>query len=144
MVMSDLDALLAEAEAELLDWCTGERSWTNEIMNAEPGFENRPQTLALIEARDADAIRAARERVEGLRTLRSVQVPVTEEWLEEHVIGVLDDESHEDVCSCGEWPESCVTYGVRRPWSHDASRAIEYIARNFTVLPSPGTTTEEE
>ena len=112
--MSDLDALLTEAEKDAV--------WLE---------ENYGSPIA----RRIRALVAA---------LRSVQVPVTEEWLEEHVIGVLDDESHEDVCSCGEWPESCVTYGVRRPWSHDASRAIEYIARNFTVLPSPGTTTEED
>lgn len=127
--MPDLDALLTEAERAV--WERLEIEVERSLRLDLNGSWDRAYFRGLV----ADLTAAA---------LRSVQVPVTEEWLEEHVIGVLDDESHEDVCSCGEWPESCVTYGVRRPWSHDASRAIEYIARNFTVLPSPGTTTEEE
>lgn len=36
-----------------------------------------------------------------------------------------DDRNHEDLCSCGAWPDTCVTYGDRKPWSHDA----EFVAR---------------
>jgi hypothetical protein len=122
--MPDLDALLTEAEAA------------------------HAKAKAAIDARSPMAtpmmLLVAGYVPQIVAALRTVRVPVTEEWLEGRVLSALDDESHEDVCACGDWPESCVTYGIRRPWSHDASRAIEYIARNFTVLPSPGTTTEEE
>jgi hypothetical protein len=69
--------LLAIAEAELLEWATGKRSWINEMMNTENYVDqgngttgpDRNRTLALTEARDADAIRAAREKVLALRLL---------------------------------------------------------------------------
>lgn len=135
--MPDLDALLTEAEAELLAWCTGERSWINEMMNAEPGFENRPQTLALIEARDADAIRAARERVEGLRALRSVQVPVTEEW----EYGVTRDPGSAYSEYTAGTEAEVREYAANRPHLYAARRRK---AGPWEPLPSPGTTTEEE
>lgn len=46
-----------------------------------------------------------------------------EKLIEEAVAQALsesDDRNHEDLCHCGLWPASCVTYGDRRPWSHDA------------------------
>ena len=36
-----------------------------------------------------------------------------------------DDMNHEDLCHCRQWPESCVTYGDRRTWTHNA----EFVAR---------------
>lgn len=130
---------VTEAEAELLAWCTGERSWTNEMMNAEPGFENRPQTLALIEARDADAIRAARERVEGLRTLRSVQVPVTEEprLNPRVVLAALDQALAPSGLHRGAHL-STLRLQVKRLRDHVAG----YVSPE--PLPSPGTTEEED
>ena len=132
MTAIDLDALLTEADGGLAFKPITADELDSYLSGARPGDQ------------ELSVMVPVHVLARAVAALRSVQVPVTEEWLEEHVIGVLDDESHEDVCSCGDWPESCVTYGIRRPWSHDASRAIEYIARNFTVLPSPGTTTEEE
>lgn len=32
----------------------------------------------------------------------------------------LDAEYHDDLCACATYPESCVTYGTRKPWSYDA------------------------
>ncbi|WP_405373342.1 MULTISPECIES: hypothetical protein [unclassified Microbacterium] len=32
--------------------------------------------------------------------------------------GLLDAETHDDLCACATYPEDCATYGTRRPWSH--------------------------
>lgn len=45
--------------------------------------------------------------------------------IREQVESRLDDENHEALCACGEWPARCATYGSARPWSHSAERAIE-------------------
>lgn len=37
----------------------------------------------------------------------------------------LDAENHDNLCACILYPERCVTYGDKRPWSHSAERAVE-------------------
>ena len=44
-----------------------------------------------------------------------------------------DNRNHEDLCNCGSWPETCVTYGDRKPWSHDA----EEVARAAVAAALP-------
>ena len=62
---------LEAAEQELYEWATGKMSCISEMLNIEGNSEDRTKTLALVEARDADAIRAAREKVLALRLLAS-------------------------------------------------------------------------
>ena len=45
-----------------------------------------------------------------------------------------DNRNHENLCHCRSWPESCVTYGTQRPWSHDAEEVAR--AAVAAVLPS--------
>lgn len=78
------DELLIElhkAEAELLAWCKGERSFTNEMQSIEVCYSyqhsdglytfdsDRQLTLVRIAQRDAAEIEFARQRVLALRTL---------------------------------------------------------------------------
>ena len=60
---------LEAAEQELYEWATGKMSCISEMLTIEGNSEDRTKTLALVEARDADAIRAAREKVLALRLL---------------------------------------------------------------------------
>jgi hypothetical protein len=81
---SDLLTELADAEAELLAWVRGERSYTNEQMGAEtysvdPSsgelVPDRGLTLVRIAERDAAEIEFASKRVQALRMLTGVSKP---------------------------------------------------------------------
>lgn len=60
---------LAKAEAELFAWATGQRSWTNQQMDAEFGTEYRSRTLVEIAQRDEAELGIAIKRVQALRLL---------------------------------------------------------------------------
>jgi hypothetical protein len=86
----DLPAELAKAEAELLEWVRGQRSYTNDQMNAETYYQDpntgeavadRGLTLVRIAERDAAEILAATHRVMALKTLIGVAKPRPEESL---------------------------------------------------------------
>lgn len=74
---ADAAAALPDAEAELLAWATGQRSWLNEMMSAEnflPGGErDRQKTLLMSDQRDAAATELARQKVLALRTLTGAE-----------------------------------------------------------------------
>jgi len=81
---SDLLAELAHAEAELLAWIRGERSYMNEQMGAETYIADpttgelvpdRGLTLVRIAERDAAEIAAASNRVQALRMFAGVSKP---------------------------------------------------------------------
>ena len=95
---------LEAAEQELYEWATGKMSCISEMLNIEGNSEDRTKTLALVEARDADAIRAAREKVLALRLLASGvssddYTPTTEKafdrWLAAHDAALLEAQSTE-------------------------------------------------
>ena len=55
----------------------------------------------------------------------------------ERVERSLDDENHEQLCHCSEWPNDCVTYGKRRPWSYSHVGAIDAVlAAGYVKMPS--------
>lgn len=62
---------------------------------------------------------------------------IVDEWIA-RAVAESDDKNHEDLCHCASWPESCVTYAERRPWSHDA----EFVAR--AALRAAGVTVEDQ
>lgn len=47
----------------------------------------------------------------------------------------LDNENHEQLCNCPLWPESCSTYGDKRPWSLSAERAVELALEAVSASP---------
>ncbi|SDH41110.1 hypothetical protein [Microbacterium sp. 77mftsu3.1] len=50
-----------------------------------------------------------------------VTLPADEETTDlvaERAEEILDAETHQDLCACVSYPQNCVTYGTRRPWSH--------------------------
>lgn len=52
-------------------------------------------------------------------------------------ISESDDRNHEALCHCGSWPESCVTYGDRKPWSHDAEEVARAALAAFEKASTP-------
>ena len=74
-------------------------------------------------------------RFPGGRELRAADALIAEGWRKKpskaeamaYVERVLDDENHDDLCACVMWPESCVTYGKRRPWSYSHEGTVEAI-----------------
>lgn len=48
-----------------------------------------------------------------------------------------DDRNHEDLCHCGSWPASCVTYGDRKPWTHDAESVARAALAAFEKATTP-------
>ncbi|QDH48107.1 hypothetical protein LUPINE_99 [Microbacterium phage Lupine] len=63
-----------------------------------------------------------------------------EKLIEEAVTQALsesDNQNHEDLCHCGLWPNSCVTYGNRKPWSHDAESVARAALAVFEKAHAP-------
>lgn len=68
-----------------------------------------------------------------------------EKLIEEAVTQALsesDDRNHEDLCHCGSWPATCVTYGDRKPWSHDAESVARAAA--LAVIEKDHTPTDDD
>lgn len=55
----------------------------------------------------------------------------SEDEMYDHVMQALDTESHTDVCGCTRWPDSCVTYGDDRPWTHSEYRVVQAVLALF-------------